>query len=1335
MDSHRKETGSAQWPTLSRTWKATDNGAKPLARLGQALELVFVFYWVLLCQGIVLGENPCTNGSFEVIGPSGFPADWAPVGQTVTVSTDAYHGRVSLRLVRTPQTKTVETGLNRAHRPGDPKPGLIARLKGGMQFAYKAISAQDAELRLYVIPVNEQLVERTGAPRATYVVPKEHIGDGQWHVARIAYDYTDNPAVKFVHFAARIVGTAGEILLDDFTYLDEAGPILTLGEPTLEEDPAQAGALAVLRVQLKNMGDRAAERVRVAVELPPGLTAEPSVHEIAVLPVKRPQVLRWQISGQRRKEGTLQIVATVGADRAERTVSLRPNLQLRSFGPREPVAIAGRDFLVECELENAGSTVVEHIEVFFRAGTATLRWALDELAPGKRTLAQAKFNARFMHGVLPVSVEVSSAGQTRPISAESRLRVVPAVELPPPADRLNAQASRQWAVVENNRLRIVVLREPAGFGASLIQVKKPSGQWQPAAWIPALGRLVVRLPQPAGDQSTWEGELFGNLPPQAQIAPGYASVELPGRIDSGPAQGVDYVVRFQIPAEENLIGWQVEATTSRPLALAALDSPLLYVLDRQEAIFPGLEWLVDDELSSDSLDIAEDHPDRVRYVPHPQKITVPAVTFTGSFGTLAYLWDVRQQWDARRDRPTCIFASPDRFNHQRSHLVGLILPGVPEFLAENTRVAATPYPWEAGGKLRLSGWIWADGSTSDVLAGIETYLRLVGLPPMRPLPRGSYEAEVAFSMQAYLTSLWDEKEQKWWTSKGGGVLSRLDRPAHYAADLLLAEWVVEEPGLRNLCRARAESVAALLKLPPRWDALRFPGRFDISVAAPSGPAGLLSERQPDGSWAFDADRPGNVPFEGMDYRQLGPHGAVEVGTCAHRAYLVLRYARIGGDWDTYHQMLPTLELMEKFRVPRAAQVWEIPVHTPDVLAAADAVDAYIEAYRLSGEERWLADAVLWAKRGLPFIYLWDDPDKAYLQGASIPVFGATWYRGSWFGRAVQWNGLRYAEALMKLADYDASLPWREIAERIVRSALYQQDTEGENVALWPDAISMIDGSKASWVFAPRQILDLVMRFLGRDLELKTVAIGRPPEELRITSLASVTDVNWGGGRLAMRVQFRPKEEGCVLIANVDRPTEVLLDGQPIPEDPRAEQSAEAAWRYDPGYAYLVVRIPTDRPVQLEVVPAEFIKRERIAPLVDEIAFEFDQSSEGWIPVHDVGEFSAAAGLLSGTITGGDPYIVRSNLRIPPDRYRVLRIRMRTSGGPVAQVFWATAESPQFDEEKSIIFRLDTQGDFAEYELPVGDHPRWRGQTITALRLDPGGGVPSGEFAVDYIRGF
>jgi hypothetical protein len=285
--------------------------------------------------------------------------------------------------------------------------------------------------------------------------------------------------------------------------------------------------------------------------------------------------------------------------------------------------------------------------------------------------------------------------------------------------------------------------------------------------------------------------------------------------------------------------------------------------------------------------------------------------------------------------------------------------------------------------IRLQATLFADSATDSPLAAIDRWLGKYGLPELRPLPRGTYEREIEFSMQAYLTSLWDASTQQWWLTKGSPVMSTRGRPRSFIADLMLGALITEDPVLRRRLTARAEEVRALVGGEPRLDAQRFPNRADLAFANPAAAGHLLAMRGEDGLWAFDADQqPQTGPFVGKDYSELGPDGAVESGTCARKAYEVLRYARIAGDQHAYEQVVPTLQRLREFRVPRAAQVWEIPVHTPDLLAAADSVDALLEAYRFSDEPRWLQEAVMWARRGLPFIYLWDDPDQPFSKAAA-----------------------------------------------------------------------------------------------------------------------------------------------------------------------------------------------------------------------------------------------------------------------------------------------------------------------------------------------------------------
>jgi hypothetical protein len=77
--------------------------------------------------------------------------------------------------------------------------------------------------------------------------------------------------------------------------------------------------------------------------------------------------------------------------------------------------------------------------------------------------------------------------------------------------------------------------------------------------------------------------------------------------------------------------------------------------------------------------------------------------------------------------------------------------------------------------------------------------------------------------------------------------------------------------------------------------------------------------------------------------------------------------------------------------------------------------------------------------------------------------------------------------------------------------------------------------------------------------------------------------------------------------------------------------------------------------------------------------------------------------------------------------------MNTNTGGGGQFFWATQSSPQFDEDKSIRFAVQPDGQFHEYRLEPGNDPAWTGQTVTALRIDPAGGTGSGEVVIDYLR--
>ncbi|MFW6162236.1 MAG: hypothetical protein ACODAJ_05660, partial [Planctomycetota bacterium] len=1056
--------------------------------------------------------------------------------------------------------------------------------------------------------------------------------------------------------------------------------------------------------------------------------AEPAEVRIPRLAPDETAWASWTVEGARAGEMHFGLSLVAGESEDLRSFPIKPVLTLESFGPTTPVATVGERVAVECSLRNDSHAIVRYPRAEFRlpGGVETVK--AREVLPGRRIVLRTTVRPTHQTLALDLGVTVRAGNGKHEASLDTTMVVGADTALPRPAGRLRAHITDDLALLENPHVRLAFRRNVFGFGPGELIAKTDRG-WRTVAWLPRLSRLIHRYAGGVRHATT----VFVQDPP-ALLRDGHAGLRF--WWEARDAEGARWWVqcRFTLGHDDCWVTVDYQVGCDQPRDLLAFEGPMLYALDREQAVYPGLEWLVDDEVSSSALDIQPQHPHRMRYVVHPNFVTIPAIALRAERGVVGLLWDVHQRWDGERDCPSCAFASPDRFRHRRAHLAGLFLPTVPDYVEPNAREASVPYRLEPDRPLRLTCRLLADGRATDVLAAIERWIARHGLPEPTPLPHETYAREIQFSMRGYLDSLWEPETQEWWSSKGGNpLMCKLGRHRAYVADLLVGAALSPDEDVRKRCRERAEEVTDLIGGAARIDAQRYGNRADLAYANPARAAGLLAAMREDGSWRFDADRKDQGVFKGRDYHELGPDEAVEVGTCARKAHDVLRYARIAGDWQAYERVRKTLELMETFRVPRAAQVWEVPVHTPDILAAADAVDAYVEAWRFSGDERWLRDAVTWARRGLPFVYLWGDPDKPFLLGATIPVFGATWYRGSWFGRPVQWNGLRYANALLDLADHDHSHDWRRIATLIIHSAIHQQDQDGENVALWPDNLNAWDGKKCPWVFAPRRIIRNVLKLTGRDEDPQTVILGTGRQRLHVSAPARLSQAVWDGSVLAFQVAFPKGWQGVVLVSNVARPAAVALDGQPVAERDAVETGSAAGWRYDPANAYLSIRVPRSGATPVRVEGARFRRVRRLPYQVERIAFEFDQGLEGWTPARDIADLQVRDGALAGRATGADPYLIRGLVRVEGDACPVVVLRLRVSAGAGGQFFWSTASSPGFAEARSIRFPVQPDGQWHEIRLAVGDHPLWRGQTITALRIDPTSGVETADFAIDSVR--
>jgi len=1247
--------------------------------------------------------EPVTNGGFEQFDAAGAPVDWQVLG-TGHATSEAHSGKSAMELVRTAGSP-IEIGLNRAWAVDSGQQGtMLASLKGGIRFWYKVPSADsDAQIFFHVIPMSAKPLEDTGSQRATFRVPASHFGDGRWHEGVLAYDFTDNPKVKWVHLSPRMLNAPARWILDDVEWVESVGPVLTI--PRFDVLPGRD----ILRASISNVGDAPVQGPRVTVQAP-GVTLEPAGRTDlpdALKPAGTAN-LHWRIVGPVREGAKLAIAATGGGTGAEANCTLEPSIEAYSLqadkavlspGERTEVTLAARNFgPADASLVQLRLTLPPELELVGRpplpSDIPARAWATHRFTV--RALKQApaaRIAGTVIHGTdswpVSASLTIGGAAETTYIIGNLRLGV----------------RHSEWGA---GPCRLLALYD---------------GRWTQVGWLPHLGRVTL----PAGD-GPGETLTFGG----AAVAEG-GGVRFDSRVVDAGGATWQSLASFMPGDRPDMMRVTYRALCDKPRRVLAFEGPTL-LADRfgADALFPGLEWLEGDEVSSSTLDIAASHPERVRHVPHPQKITIPLMSVCDGHITTALLWDCRDPWDGRNDRPSAVFSCPGYLDGHHAATLGLLAPNaLGGWMKENDVLASEPYELPADRALTLQGQVAAIAGSTTALDAVDRWVDTYGAPEPAALPHGDYVSEVEFSARAYYESLYIPEEDAWWSSKGGGpLMSPKTVPGpQFIWYLQRASETTTDSAKRELYQRWVAKMEAKSGAKPQGpdSGLMYGTGLDWARNLLASAANLSLTQLPQGGWAFDAGRQAGGVFLGYDYWELGNAGEVELGTCSASAIQLLACTRVTGSQSALEAGLNALRVMNRFRVPRAAQVWEVPVHTPDVLASAEAVTANLDAYRCTGDERWLHEAVYWARTGLPFIYLWDDPQRPFVRYASIPVLGASQNLGSWFGRPVQWNGLRYAGSLIELSAYDETHPWRRIAEGIVRSAMHQQAQEGEDAALWPDSIGAWKADKSGWIFEPGMILEHAYTFLSQDPHPRTTMCDSAGGTVHITSTRSVWHPSLRGATLKIRVGLSNEPAGAVLIAPIDEPTEVLLSGEPV-----ATGDGLPGWTYEPSISTLSVRVPGGEGSELEIRGARVMPPPEPPEPVSEIAFEFDESTEGWVPLNSIADLRAEAGSLTFNATGPDPYLHRQAMDVLGATGDVLAIRMKSTGPGGGEVYWGTEGAPGYSEERTSKLSGLGDGQWHEYRLPVGTHLGWAGQRIRSLRLDPMAFGP-GKVEVDWIR--
>jgi hypothetical protein len=563
---------------------------------------------------------------------------------------------------------------------------------------------------------------------------------------------------------------------------------------------------------------------------------------------------------------------------------------------------------------------------------------------------------------------------------------------------------------------------------------------------------------------------------------------------------------------------------------------------KKQALFAGLEYLAD-EPSSSEADLRGPQSDR--RVPDKFRITFPLMALAAKGGYVGVVWEESADVAA-------VFDSPDRALGSGAHLMALWAPGVGARRRENDLYAFDSFPAAAGRPLGAKFTI-IGGAGNSVAPAVRQYVAIKGLPEVPKLAGGLVGA-VEMLAHGWLDS-GIRAGGMWRHALSGGNNFPPQISAESAALMLQLANLTDDPALAErlwkgaeeaLDRSRPQdpnyrSGVSHVRLPMEQMLFGNVGEFVKEYAA--GQRHAADEFDARGIRHYAA-APGRLDYSSTHFAD---HAS---GFAAAALSPMLEAAWLSGDADLTKKALQLLDLqtaLYKDAEPRGAQTWEIPLHTPDILASAYIVKSYALGYAITGKKEYLDQARYWAWTGVPFVYLRPPAPGGVGNYSTIAVYGATnWESPNWIGLPVQWCGLVYASALYQLARYDSAGPWERIAKGITATGLLMSYpvSDAASGGLLPDSYNLKPQTRNGPDINPGTVQSHIAELYGKGrlydftrLPRRGWHVSAPCEISGVkedASAARFTAAGFGSGRYSVLVSLIGKKPRAVLVGGLPR---------------------------------------------------------------------------------------------------------------------------------------------------------------------------------------------------------
>ncbi|MBR4172625.1 MAG: hypothetical protein IKR48_13320 [Kiritimatiellae bacterium] len=552
---------------------------------------------------------------------------------------------------------------------------------------------------------------------------------------------------------------------------------------------------------------------------------------------------------------------------------------------------------------------------------------------------------------------------------------------------------------------------------------------------------------------------------------------------------------------------------------------------KTQALLPGCEYLAD-EPSSNELEIHGANANR-HLVPR-YKLCYPLV----GLAVDGVWFSVEQRTSMLPTSP--IFDSPDRLFRSGGHLLGFWVPAADDKIRFDGEADVYGGITLKKDIVYMSEMILSSGEGDTVVPMMQGYVARNGLPNL-PKTDGGFDGAIRLMAEGWLDSCCREGT-KWRHASGSSNFQ--PRIAEEVPLYLL--WLAahtKDVALRErLEKTAGETIATF---DPEWQA-------DRRISHISSPANLLLYgnleqriRRAANGVRHVAQRAasGAIPYtpSKTDY-SAGSGTNIFNGFTAMQMGGMTEDVTLTGDEGAISAYLAVLDkMLGRYRneVPRGAQPWEMPLHTPDILASAHLIRAYLTGYWLTRDRKYLDEANYWAWTGMSMVYLTPPAEGEIGVYSTIGVMGSTgWTSPCWVGRPVQWCGLVYGAALFRLAsayDDENKLRWRQVAQGIQLTGLQMSYPRGDllnRTGLLPDSVDPVRQLRYAPDINPGTVQAMLGEALGTTPLYTICPVGKGS---LVHALGSVEEGASDANTISFRVTPWSKHPSRVIVTRVEKP--------------------------------------------------------------------------------------------------------------------------------------------------------------------------------------------------------